>query len=316
MSEGVGMSSLEEFLVFKDVASTGNITRTSQRLHMSQPSVSIQIQNLERDYGVQLLDRTNRGVTLTENGKILYRYVEEIIQLMMEAREAVSYASTCHHGGIHIGATFTIGEYLLPYLVREYCRSETDSDIDARIADTEVLAQEVMDRRLNVALIEGPVPNDPNFTVETFWHDELVVVVPVDHPWSERGTISFEELTTERLITREQGSGTRKVMELAFARNSFNYLDLSIRLELGSTQAIKQAVKCGMGIAIISALTVQEECLLNQLVTLRVKDCSFTRPLSILTHTKGHLTEDEQSFVALLRDGRKLQEIFPTPTPS
>lgn len=280
---------------------------------MSQPSVSIQIQNLERDYGVQLLDRTNRGVTLTENGKVLYHYVEEIIQLMLEAREAVADSSSCHHGGIHIGATFTIGEYLLPYLVREYCRDEHDSDIDARISDTEVLAQEVLSRRLNVALIEGPVPNDPNFTVEIFWHDELVVIVPIEHPWSKLETISFEELTTERLITREQGSGTRKVMELAFARNSFNYLDLNIRLELGSTQAIKQAVKCGMGIAIISALTVQEECELNQLVALHVKDCSFTRPLSILTHTKGHLTPDEQSFIDLLRNQKKLQEIFPVP---
>ncbi|WP_139652667.1 LysR family transcriptional regulator [Raoultibacter phocaeensis] len=307
------MSSLEELIVFKDVVSTGNITRTSQRLHMSQPSVSIQIQNLEKEYGVQFFDRTNRGVKLTECGEVFYHYVEEIIQLTFEAREAIAQTSSCHSGDIHVGATFTIGEYLLPFIVREYCSDQGDTGIDAKIADTEVLARDVLDRKLHVALIEGPVPKEPNFTVETFWHDELVVIVPIEHPWCEAETIGFEELTTERLITREQGSGTRKVMELAFARNGFNYADLNIRLELGSTQAIKQAVRCGMGIAIISILTVQEECRLGQLVALRVKDCSFTRPLSILTHTKGHLTPDEQSFIELIRNQKKLLEIFPTP---
>lgn len=307
------MSSLEELLVFKDVVCTGNITRTSQRLHMSQPSVSIQIQNLEKEYGVQFFDRTNRGVKLTECGEVFYRYVEEIIQLTLEAREAVTKTSSCRHGDIHIGATFTIGEYLLPFIVREYCCDQDDTGIDAKIADTEVLARDVMDRRLHVALIEGPVPNEPNFTVETFWHDELVVIAPIEHPWSTLETIGFDELKSERIITREQGSGTRKVMELAFARNGFDYSNLNIRLELGSTQAIKQAVRCGMGVAIISILTVQDECRLGQLAALRVQDCSFTRPLSILTHTKGHLTPDEQSFIALIRDQEKLLEIFPSP---
>ena len=283
-----------------------------QRLHMSQPSVSIHIQNLEKEYGTQFLDRTNRGVTLTESGEVFYGYAKEIVQLICEAREAVLKAATCHHG-IRIGATFTIGEYLLPFFLREYYTNEQDADIDVQIADTEILAREIMDKRLHVALIEGPVPDEPNFTVETFWHDELVVVVPSDHPWSASQSISFSELASETLITREQGSGTRKVMELALARSGFNHQDLNIRLELGSTQAIKQAVRCHMGVAVISALTVQEECRLKQMTALRVKDCSFARALSILTHTKGNLTTDEESFLLLLRNRKKLSEILPKP---
>lgn len=283
---------------------------------MSQPSVSIQVQNLEREFGTQLLDRTNRGVTLTESGEVFYGYVDEIIQLMLEAREVVPKTSNCRRGSIHIGATFTIGEYLLPYLIREYFKSEGDTDIDAKISDTEVLAQEILDRRLHLALIEGPVPDEPNFTIETFWQDELVVVAPVDHAWSGRTSVTFEELATERLITREQGSGTRKTMELALARSGFNHLDLNIRLELGSTQAIKQAVICGMGVAIISSLTVQEECRLKKLVTLRVQDCSFKRALSILSYAKGHFLPEEQAFVLLLRNKLKLHEIFPSPAES
>ena len=102
-------------------------------------------------------------------------------------------------------------------------------------------------------------------------------------------------------------------MELALARSGFNHQDLNIRLELGSTQAIKQAVRCHMGVAVISALTVQEECRLRQMTALRVKDCSFARALSILTHTKGNLTADEESFLLLLRNRKKLSEILPKP---
>ena len=226
---------------------------------------------------------------------MFYGYAKEIVQLICEAREAVLKAATCHHG-IRIGATFTIGEYLLPFFLREYYTNEQDADIDVQIADTEILAREIMDKRLHVALIEGPVPDEPNFTVETFWHDELVVVVPSDHPWSASQSISFSE-----------------VMELALARSGFNHQDLNIRLELGSTQAIKQAVRCHMGVAVISALTVQEECRLKQMTALRVKDCSFARALSILTHTKGNLTTDEESFLLLLRNRKKLSEILPKP---
>ena len=232
------MSSLEEFLVFKDVAYTGNITRTSERLHMSQPSVSIHIQNLEKEYGTQFLDRTNRGVTLTESGEVFYGYTKEVVQLISEAREAVHKMSNGHRG-IRIGATFTIGEYILPYLIQEYCAGNLDHCVDARIADTEILTREIMDKRLHIALIEGPVPEDPNFNVKTFWHDELVVVVPASHPWSTRETVSFSELATETIVMREQGSGTRRVMETALSRNGFNPLDLHIRLELGIADPVR-----------------------------------------------------------------------------
>ncbi|MEG1517426.1 MAG: LysR family transcriptional regulator [Raoultibacter sp.] len=307
------MSSLEELLVFKDVAQTGNITETSRRLHMSQPSVSIQIQNLEREYGAQLLDRTNRGVTLTECGQIFFQYADEVIQLTAATRETIINNITYCQRRIHIGATFTIGEYLVPYIVGEFHKNSIDSDIDAKISNTEILAQAVLSRKLHLALVEGPVFDEVNFSLETFWHDELVVVVPIEHPWSERKTITFDEFLQEKLITREQGSGTRRVMELAFEQNGFNTSDLNIGLELGSTQAIKLAVKGGMGITVISALTVQEECRQGQFVTLRIQGCSFARPLNILTHKKGHLTPNEQSFISLLRNHRRLLELFPAP---
>lgn len=311
--KGGDLSSLEELMVFRDVVLTGNITRTSQRLHMSQSSVSIQIRNLEREYGAQLFDRTNRGVRLTERGEVLYRYAEEVVNLMLEAREAVPEGAFQHRKNIDIGATFTIGEYIIPLVAREYyCRS-TDDAIGVRIADTETLAWDVIDRRLRLALVEGPVPNDPNLVAEAFWQDELVVVAPVDHPWGRRETISIEQLKTEKMITREQGSGTRRVMELALARNGLDYCDLDIRIELGSTQAIKQAVRCGMGIAIISILAVQEECGLGRFAVLRVEDCPIVRSLSILTHAKGRLSAEERSFADLLGDRKTLQRLFPPP---
>lgn len=308
------MASLEEFLVFKDVAQTQNITKTSKRLHMSQPCVSIQIQNLEKEYRAQLLDRTNRGVTLTPSGEIFYRYVEEVIQLTTEAHEAILKAATHDKTQrIRIGASLTIGEYLLPLLVEKYYQKDYYADINACICNTEILTEMIANRELHIALIEGPIIDHPELSIKTFWHDELVVIVPATHRWSKRTYITFDELTTEKLITREKGSGTRATMEQVFEQSGFDISTLDIRLEMGSTHGIKQAVKSGIGITILSSLTVQKECRLKQCVALHIQDCSMRRPLSILTHKKCHLTPHEQAFIFLLTNHKQLAQLFPEP---
>lgn len=307
------MSSLEQFVVFKEVADLGNITQAAKHLHISQPSISIQIQNLEQEYGAELLARTNRGVTLTECGKVFYKYITHVIQTMNEARDAILDHCERQMRCVHLGATLTIGEYLVPYLLAALEPSNGDPRFNVIIANTAIIAQDILEKKLNLGLIEGPIPYDPDLVIENFWHDELVIVVPIDHPWSKRVSITFDELTTERFITREQGSGTRKVMEMALEKGGFDPSALNIHLELNSTQAIKQGVLAGMGVTIISALTVQEECRRKQASILRIDGCQLTRPLNILTRAKSFQTAEEQLFLHLLRSREKLKELLPPP---
>lgn len=170
-----------------------------------------------------------------------------------------------------------------------------------------------MDRQLDVGLVEGPVPEEDDLTVEPFWSDELVLVVPAGHPWTKKEEITFDDLLSARFITREKGSGTRRVMELALARGGFDPCQLNIVMELNSTQAIKEAVGSGLGVTIISCLTVQEECRDNRLAMLRLSGCQLARPLNIITNTFSSLTPEEQWYLDQIRSRERIESLMPTP---
>jgi len=302
----------QQYLVFKEVAETSNITLAAKRLHMSQPSISIQIQNLENQYGVKFFERTNKGVTLTHAGKIFYQHICRVVQIMKEAGEKIADLSEDKRGLIHVGATLTIGEYVLPYILGYLYKVRPDIDFKAKIANTEIIAQDVLEKRIHIGLVEGPVPPNRELIVENFWQDELVVVVPYFHPWANRSSVTMAELLTERMITREVGSGTRKVMEIALEERGLDSSQLNITMELGSTQAVKQVVAAGLGITIVSALTVSHECSEHILKSLKIQDCPVCRPLNILMHAQTFQTKDEHYFINFLHNRKLLTEVLKT----
>ena len=302
----------QEFLIFKEVAETGNMTLAAKRLHISQPSLSLQIQNLENQYGAKFLERTNKGVTLTPAGKIFYQYACQVIAIKKEAMEQIAELDEDKRVLINIGATLTIGEYVLPSIFGHLYQVRPGIEFKAKIANTDSIAQEVLERRLNIGLIEGPVPVNRELVVENFWQDELVVVVPYHHPWAGRTSVNLAELTKERMITREVGSGTRKFMEIVLRERGLDPGQLNITMELGSTHAIKQVVSAGLGITIISNLTVQYECDQRIFKILKIQDSPVYRPLNILTHAQTNQTKDERYFIDLLHNRTQLAKILMT----
>ncbi len=303
----------QQYLVFKEVAETRNITLAAKRLHMSQPSISIQIQNLENQYGAKFFERTNKGVTLTHAGKIFYQHICQVVQIMKEAGEKIADLTEDKRGLIHVGATLTIGEYVLPHILGYLYNVRPDIDFKAKIANTETIAQDVLEKRIHIGLVEGPVAQNRELVVENFWQDELVVVVPFHHPWATRSSITLAELATERMITREVGSGTRKVMEMALEERGFDPSQLNITMELGSTQAVKQVVAAGLGITIISALTLTNDCNEN-LKSLKIQDCPVYRPLNILLHAQTFQSKEERYFINFLHNREKLTDVLKSNT--
>ncbi|WP_172135348.1 LysR family transcriptional regulator [Adlercreutzia sp. ZJ473] len=308
------MSSLEQFIVFKEVAETGNITQAARHLHISQPSVSIQLQNLEKEYGACFFERTNRGVTLTEFGRVFYKSIVHVIQTMNETKETILSLTENQSSCIHVGATLTIGEYLLSHIMSiNTPQGKPPLRFNVLVANTLMISRSILDKKFNIGLVEGPVPYDENLVIEQFWSDELVIAVPIDHPWSKRIEVSFEELKSENLILREVGSGTRKVMEMAMAKNGLDADELTVVAELSSIQAIKDTVMAGLGVTVISALAVQEECRHKRLSMLKLRDCPLERPLNILTNCKSILTSDEEWFLSRLRSKDTLRALIPAP---
>ena len=300
----------QHFLVFKEVAETKNITLSAKKLHMSQPSISLQIQNLENQYGARFFDRTNKGVTLTKEGQIFYAHVRSVLDLLANAKEQISALAKDQRGLIYLGATLTIGEYILPNILAFLYKTHPDVDFKVKIANTESISQDVLEKKIHIGLIEGPVPRHKDLNVESFWEDELVVVVPYFHPWASRNSITLAELPHERLVTREDGSGTRKVMEMALKERGLDPDQLNVTMELGSTQAIKQLVSAGLGITIISSLTVSRECDQKIFKILKIQESPIYRPLSILTNARTTQTKDERILINLLHDHRLLSDVL------
>ncbi|KJR45872.1 LysR family transcriptional regulator YeiE [Desulfosporosinus sp. I2] len=300
----------QHLLVFKEVAETKNITLAAKKLHMSQPSISLQIQNLENQYGARFFDRTNKGVTLTKEGKIFYAHVRSVLDILANAKEQIVALAKDQRGLIYLGATLTIGEYILPNILAFLYKTHPDVDFKVKIANTESISQDVLEKKIHIGLIEGPVPQHKDLNVENFWEDELVVVIPNFHPWAARKSITLAELPHERLVTREDGSGTRKVMEMALKERGLNPDQLNVSMELGSTQAIKQLVSAGLGITIISSLTVSREVDQKIFKTLKIQEAPIYRPLSILTNARTTQTKDERILINLLHDHRLLSDVL------
>ncbi|MEW6661885.1 MAG: LysR family transcriptional regulator [Bacillota bacterium] len=300
----------QQLNVFKVVAENGNITLAAKKLHMSQPSISLQIQSLENHYGVILFNRSNKGVYLTEAGKLLYQYSIKILDLLQEAQERVAELGADARATITLEATFTVGEYLAPRIMGYLYQTRPELEVKLKIANTETTYQDVLEKNVQLGLIEGPVQPHRELVVEKFWEDELVVVVPYFHNWAKRDKVSLEELREEKIILREEGSGTRKVVENALAARGLNIEEMNVAMELGSIQAIKEVVAAGLGVSILSSLTVRKNSEAKLFRTLQIEGGPIARPLSLVRHATAHQGPHVLFVVDLLHDHEKLKSIL------
>lgn len=292
---------MQSFLTFKAVVEAQNITSSANKLQMSQPGISMQIKNLEKEYGARFFTRTNKGVTLTHEGQIFYAHILSVLDLLSEAKKQIASLAKDQRRLIYIGATLTIAEYILPDVLAYLHKIHPDVDFKIKVANTELISHDTLEKNIHIGLVDGPAPKRKGLNVVgSFWKDELVVVVPYFHPWASRKSISLTELPNERLITREEGSGTRKVMEKALKEMRFDSNQLNVTMELGSTQAIKQLVSAGLGITILSSLTVNQECDQRLFKTLKINSTPIYRPLSIITNPQIIQTKDECILINLL----------------
>ena len=263
--------------LFHAVAQAGSISRGAVSAQVSQPAVSKQIAELEGALGVRLLDRLPRGCELTEAGKILADYARRWRSLETDAARAIEEYRGLKRGRLAIGASMTIGGYLLPAVIREFHRRQPEIEIQLEIANTQHIQQSLLDGSIELGLTEGPLESE-ELESTVFFQDELVAIAPAGHPLLESGPVPVRKLCREPFILREEGSGTRAVVEKALRRKR-----LKIRpfLSLASPEAIKNMVAAGLGIAIISRLVVGLELQTGSLGIIPLKDLTIRRPLHL-----------------------------------
>ena len=261
--------------LFHAVAEAGSITAGAEQMATSQPAVSRQLARLERNLGVRLVDRLPRGVSLTQAGETLLGYARRIFAVEKEAREVIAELRGLRSGRLHLGASLTIGSYLLPQVLAEYRRRFPRIQVEVEIANTREIHARLLGGQLDLALTEGLVDTN-DLEAVPFSQDELIAVAPPGHPILKLRQVTLRRVCGEALIFREAGSGTRAIIEHALAKHGQH---TKPALVLGSSEAIKGAVQCGLGLAIISRLAVRNEIAAGTLTQIRISDLTLMRSL-------------------------------------
>ena len=271
----VTVLNIENLKMFCLVVDEGSISQAARLSFVSQPAVTRQINQLENFYGTLLFDRTGGKLKITEAGKILYPYAKTIVNDFNRSKEAVQQETGKYNANLQVGATFTIGEYLLPSLLGRFKKQKPDIKVTLTIKNTPSILEDLTNDVIDLALVEGIVENN-DLTVEKFADDELILVCAPDHKWEKK--IDLEELVNERMIWRESISGTRLIVENML--REYGVLEkIDSYMEIGSTQAIKSAVEAGLGVSILPRLTVSRELEQGTLREVSMDGVNLTRNL-------------------------------------
>jgi DNA-binding transcriptional LysR family regulator len=290
---------LRRLEIFAKVAELGSFSRAAHALSLTQPTVSEHVRALEDELGIQLLDRLGRGAAPTRAGQLLLGYAQRMLTLSREARQAIDQFQGRLSGELVVGGSTIPGEYVLPALIGQFKAKQADISIALRIGDSRQVSEWVEDGRVELAII-GARPAQRTLEARELMADELVVVVPAEHAWTRRDTVSVAEVQAEPMVVRERGSGSRQALESALHEGGTSLGEFRIVGEMGSTQAIKQAVRAGVGIALISKRAVEDECKAGLVVCLTIARLEVRRAFYLVTHRDRTRSPLGLAFLAFL----------------
>lgn len=287
---------LRKLSVFAKVAETGQVTKAGGLLLMSQPAVSMALAELEESAGGPLFLRRGRRLLLNDRGRLLLEPAQEILRNVANFKNLLEESEREPRGLLRIGASTTIGNYLLPSLIARFSRLYPGAKASLQVGNTQQIELSLEQGAIDLGLIEGP-SHAPLLKTMPWRDDELVVIAAKGHPMSGEKSVSADMLATADWIMREPGSGTREVFEAAL---SGWVSSINISLELGHTEAIKKAVEAGLGVSCLSRLAVQRELENGWLVEIGTS-LDLKRSLTILLRNDTCRTRLLQSFLDMLQ---------------
>ena len=267
--------------VFRVVAHHLSFRRAAEELLLTQPAVTQQIKALEEEYSTALLSRVGGQVSLTPAGNALLPFAEQLKLLSDQAREAVAAASGASAGQLSIGASQTIGQYLLPKLIAGFLKEHPRVEVSITGGNTRAVLDGLRAKQIHVALIEGPAMGK-DVRVTPFMEDHMVCIVPAGHEWADQ-EVTLDELRRMTLLTREQGSGSRRIIEAALEEAGVRVRDLTLGMTFDSTEGLLSAVEAGLGVAFVSRWAVRNQLALETLKLAHVRGLRLTRMFSLAT---------------------------------
>lgn len=269
--------------VFCKIVELKSFSRAAEAVYLTQPTVSGHIKALEEFVGVKLLDRLGREVLPTKVGELLYGYAKQILALRNQAIQALEEYKGSLKGHLVIGGSTIPGEYVLPALLATFKARYPEISITLRIADSREIVRGVLEGTLELGAV-GAKFDDGQLIYLKLLEDELVLALPPGHAWASKPVVALEELVEQPMILREVGSGSRKVFEDALHAARLDSSALRVVAELGSTEAVHQAVKSGAGVSVISLRAIQDDLDRGILRTVPLEGIRLIRDFYLVTH--------------------------------
>lgn len=282
---------LEQLKTFITVVEQQNFTKAAELINISQPSVSVHIKQVEDYFDAVLIQRSikQKQIHITEEGRLVYERAKQIIQLLRDTHDEVLNSKNIIKGNLRIGASFTIEEYVLPNFLGQFTQMYPDLQIEILTGNTHNICEKLRNFQVDVALIEGTATH-PGLSVHPIYQDNLVIILPYDHPLSKQ-SFSSNALIDQTWISRESGSGTKEFLELFLSTNNLTPKHI---IQFGTTYSVKDAVKNNLGIALISSLATK--------AAVKNKEISILEPVPKYTRTFYYslLSESTPSKASLL----------------
>ncbi len=291
--------SLDQLRILKAIAEEGSFKRAADSLFVSQPAISLQIQNLEKQLAVPLFDRGGRKAQLTEAGNLLLAYGEKIITLCQETCRAIEDLQNLQGGTLIVGASQTTGTYLLPKMIGLFHQKYPYVSVQLQVHSTRRTSWAVANGQVDLAIIGGEVPLELQDILEIipYTEDELALILPPNHPLAEQETIVKEDLYNLNYITLDSQSTIRKVLDQVLTRCDINASELKIEMELNSIEAIKNAVQSGLGASFVSVTAIEKELKMGIIHRAHIQDVEILRTLSVIVNSNRYRSKASEAFI-------------------
>ena len=280
---------------------TGSFTKAAAIVFLTQSSLTKQMQNMEEAAGTRLINRGSAGISLTPEGQVLYDYAKRVTRLREEAKDRVEQLKNQDSGHIYVAASTTPATYILPQLLKHLQQAQLDIRLHIQMHDSDEVLQMILNNQAEIGFM-GKEASNKKIVMERLVKDRLVLVVPSHHPLAVQKSVTMDELSREPFITREYGSGTRAIFEVILQQNFGDRLaKFNVVCEMGSTEAVKEAILAGLGVSILSAFAVKRELEQGLLVPVSIVDCVMERYFYLIYRKNFPFRKHHQHFLGVIR---------------
>ena len=281
--------------IFYRTAKCLNMSQVAKDMYISQPSISQCISEIESEVDAKLFDRIGKKLYLTHEGQIFYEYTRRILNIYEEGINVIR-SSKSNKGKLVIGASTTIGTYIMPYIIHKFNQKEKDIEISMIIDNKQNIEELILNNKVDIAFIEGTV-NSKEIILKDIWTDELVFISSINHEWNGKKYLDIEDLKNNKFIIREDGSGTRQRFE-GFLENKD--IKFNSYIELSNLEAILNYVKLNIGVSCVPYMSVLSEENSKSINVYRIKDHKINRSLYSAIHKDKYISKPIECFMKFL----------------